>query len=390
MLRIEEAYKLVTGAVEPMGTEKVDIKECLHRVLTEDIVSDVDMPPFNKSAMDGFACRQDDLDDHLTIIETIPAGKAPEKNVGVGECSEIMTGAPVPEGADCVVKVEDTMIAENGKVVYTGKAGKSNIAYKAEDVSKGDILIEKGTFIEPQHIAVLAATGYANPLVSVRPEVGIISTGDEIVEPDEKPGISKIRNSNSYQLVAQVQKCGAIANYIGIARDTREATSRMISDALKDNDVVILTGGISMGQFDFIPLVFEELGVEVLFKTLAVQPGKPTLFGKKGEKRIFGLPGNPVSAFNTFDILVKPYLRLSMGSENAWKMVRLPMGKGYSRKKSNRDSFIPVEMREGKVYPKEYHGSAHIQALSSAYGFIMIPMGTSELKEGTAVDVRQI
>jgi molybdopterin molybdotransferase len=164
----------------------------------------------------------------------------------------------------------------------------------------------------------------------------------------------------------------------------------MISRALEENDVVLLTGGISMGQFDFIPSVFEDLGVEVLFKTLAVQPGKPTLFGKLGKKRIFGLPGNPVSAFNTFDILVKPYLRLSMGSENGWNIVRLPMGKDYSRKRSNRDSYIPVEMREGKVYPKEYHGSAHIQALSSAYGFIMIPMGTSELKEGTAVDVRQI
>jgi molybdopterin molybdotransferase len=390
MIRIEEAYKLVTGAVEPMGTEKVDIKDSLHRVLAEDIISDVDMPPFNKSAMDGYACREEDLGRPLLIIETIPAGKAPEKIVGAGECSEIMTGAPVPEGANCVVKVEDTTLDENGKMHFSGKTGKPNIAYRAEDVATGDVLIEKGTFLEPQHIAILAATGYSKPLVAQKPEVGIISTGDEIVEPDEQPGVSKIRNSNAYQLIAQVQKSGAEANYIGIAHDNEQASYDIISRALEENDVVMLTGGISMGQFDLIPGVFEKLGVEVLFKTLAVQPGKPTLFGKIGKKRIFGLPGNPVSAFNTFEILVKPYLRMSMGSSSGWNIVRLTMGKTYSRKKSSRDSFLPVEIKEGKVFPKEYHGSGHITALTKANGFIMVPMGTTELTERTAVDVRQI
>ena len=390
MIHIEEAYELVLGAVEPMGMERVDIKDCLHRVLAEDIVSDVDMPPFDKSAMDGFACRQADLDMPLTIIETIPAGKSPVKTLVSGQCSEIMTGAPLPEGADCVVKVEDTSIDANGCMIFKGKTGKSNIAYKAEDVSKGDILIEKGTFIEPQHIAILAATGYSKPSVSIKPVVGIISTGDEIVEPGEKPGSGKIRNSNSYQLIGQTQKCGAKANYIGIARDHKETTFDIISEAFKNNDVVILTGGISMGQFDFIPGIFEELGVEVLFQTLAVQPGKPTLFGKRGNKRIFGLPGNPVSAFNTFEILVKPYLRMSMGASSGWSIVKLPLGTSYSRKKSDRDSFIPVRIVDGKIYPEDYHGSAHIQALTNADGFIKVPFGTTQLEEGASLDVRQI
>jgi len=390
MIRIEEAYRLVTGAVEAMGTEKVDIKDSLHRVLAEDIISDVDMPPFDKSAMDGYACRTEDLDNPMLVIETIPAGKAPEKKISELECSAIMTGAPIPEGADCVIKVEDTHTNDEGRVVFTAKAGKSNIAFKAEDVSSGDVLISKGTFIEPQHIAILAATGYSNPLVSRKPSVGIISTGDEIVEPDEQPGIGKIRNSNSYQLIGQVKKCGALASYIGIARDNEEATFDIISKALAAHDVVILTGGISMGQFDFIPGVFKNLGVEVLFQTLAVQPGKPTLFGKINDKRIFGLPGNPVSAFNTFDLLVKPYIRLSMGGDKGWSTVSLKMGKKYSRKKSDRDSFIPVKIEEGKVYPNDYHGSAHIQALINADGFIMVPYGTTELEEGASVDVRQI
>lgn len=390
MIRIEEAYKLVTGAVEPMGTENVELNNSLHRVLAEDIISDVDMPPFDKSAMDGYACRKEDLKKALELIETIPAGKDPEKTIGPGQCSAIMTGAPVPDGADTVIKVEDTNIDATDKVIFSGTPGKSNISYKAEDVAIGDILIPKGTIIEPQHIAILAATGYASPLVSCKPSIAIISTGDEIVEPDEKPGSSKIRNSNAYQLYAQAIKCGASPTYIGIARDEEQATFDLIHKASLDHDVIILTGGISMGQFDFIPGVFEKLGVEVLFQTLAVQPGKPTLFGKLGNKRIFGLPGNPVSAFNTFDLLVKPYLCLSMGANNGWKVVRLPMGIAYSRKKTNRDSFIPVRVSEGKAYPNEYHGSAHIQALINADGFIMVPIGTDRLNEGELVDVRQI
>lgn len=390
MIRIEEAYKLVTEAVEPMGTGKVDIKDSLHRMLAEDIISDVDMPPFNKSAMDGYACKEKDLDKPLEIIESIPAGKAPEKRVENGQCSEIMTGAPVPEGVDCVIKVEDTIINEKGMVIFAGKTGSLNIAYKAEDVAKGELLIPKGTFLEPQHIAILASTGYASPLLARKPHVAIISTGDEIVEPDQEPGLSKIRNSNAYQLMAQLTKCGAIPEYMGIARDEKGATYDLISHAIKNHEVTILTGGISMGQYDFIPEVFEELGVEVLFKTIAIQPGKPTLFGKLGNKRIFGLPGNPVSAFNTFELLVRPYLRMSMGGESGWKVLQLPMGKTYSRKKSERDSFIPVKIEDGRVFPKDYHGSAHIQALIDADGFIMIPIGSTELKEGETVDVRQI
>ncbi|RLD31457.1 MAG: molybdopterin molybdenumtransferase MoeA, partial [Bacteroidetes bacterium] len=177
---------------------------------------------------------------------------------------------------------------------------------------------------------------------------------------------------------------------IGIARDNEQATYEIISAALAKYDVVMLTGGISMGQFDFIPKVFEKLGVEVMFQTLAVQPGKPTLFGKFGNKRIFGLPGNPVSAFNTFELLVRPYLRLSMGAASGWSIIKLTLGASYTRKKSDRDSFIPVKIEDGRVFPKDYHGSAHIQALTTADGFIMVPLGTTQLEEGISVDVRQI
>ena len=390
MISIEEAYELVTGAVVDLGSEQVELTDALHRVLAEDVISDVDMPPFDKSAMDGYACRHANLAQPLQIIETIAAGQYPKKTVEQGQCSAIMTGAPVPEGADCVIKVENTWLDENGHVIFTGTPGKSNISFKAEDVTIGELLVAQGTFLEPQHIAVLAATGYARPKVALKPHVAVISTGDEIVEPHEKPGMSKIRNSNAYQLLAQAEICGATATYMGIARDTEDETFQLIGKALKEHDVVILSGGISMGQFDFIPGVFERLGVEILFQTLAVQPGKPTVFGKLGTKRIFGLPGNPVSAFNTFELLVRPYLRQAMGAAEGWKIVRLAMGRDFTRRRSERDSFIPVLVSEGKVFPKEYHGSGHIHALTDAFGFIRIPRGTTELKEGEWVDVRQI
>ncbi len=390
MIRIEEAYRMVMESVEPIPAERAGILDALHRVLAEDVISDVDMPPFDKSAMDGYACRMADLGQPLTLIETIPAGKAPEREISRGTCAEIMTGAPVPRGADCVIKVEDTRTDIDNRIIFTGNPGKTNISFRSEDVARGDILLKKGTFLEPQHLAILAATGYASPLLAVRPSAAIISTGNEIVEPHEQPGLSKIRNSNAYQLIAQVKKCGALPAYMGIAPDEEQATSELLQQALDKHDLIILTGGISMGKFDFIPLVFEKMGVEVLFRTLAVQPGKPTLFGRIGKKRIFGLPGNPVSAFNTFDMLVKPYLRLSMGSDPAIKTISLPMGVRYSRRKSQRDSFIPVSIDGGKVYPIEYHGSGHLVSLSRADGFIKIPNGTSSLEEGALTDVRQI
>jgi molybdopterin molybdotransferase len=390
MIRIEEAYNVVTGAVEPMPVERTGILNALHRVLAEDVISDVDMPPFDKSAMDGYACRAADLDQPLSLIETIPAGKAPQLEISPGTCAEIMTGAPVPMGADCVIKVEDTHTDGMNRIIFTGKPGKTNISFRAEDVACGDLLLKKGTFLEPRHLAILASAGYASPLLAVRPSVAIISTGDEIVEPHEQPGLSKIRNSNAYQLFAQVLKCGALPAYMGIAPDEEQATFELLSKAVDKHELTIITGGISMGKFDFIPRVFEKMGVEILFRTLAVQPGKPTLFGRIGKKRIFGLPGNPVSAFNTFDMLVKPYLRLSMGSDPAIKTISLPMGVRYSRRKSERDSFIPVIIKEGKVYPLEYHGSGHLFSLSMTDGFIKIPMGTTSLEEGVFTDVRQI
>ncbi len=391
MILFEEAYRIVIDSAYTMGVEKVSINDSLGRVLAEDVISDMNMPPFDKSAMDGFACKKEDIKNELKVIETIPAGTAPKNKVGKGQCSRIMTGAMLPEGADCVLMVEYTQEVSENVIKFTQENTKSNICYQAEDVKVNDIVLNKEIIIQSQHIAVLSSVGCIEPLVAKQPRVGILSTGDEIVEPNTKPGISQIRNSNAYQLIAQVSKMGAVPNYMGIIEDSEEATHNAIIKAINENDVVILTGGVSMGDFDFVPKVLKRAGVDIKFQQVAVQPGKPTTFGIHKKALIFGLPGNPVSSFIQFELLTKPLLYKLMGIDHKPVAIKLPMGQEYIRKRSERESWIPVNIADnGKIIPVEYHGSAHIYSLQNADGIISIPIGKTILKEGDIVDVRQI
>lgn len=373
-----------------LNHKKVKLGRVLNRILAEDVISDTDMPPFNKSAMDGYACRLEDIKNELEVIEIIPAGKPPQKSISKNLCSKIMTGAMLPQGADCVIMVEHTEITPDKKVLFLKETTKDNIAYKSEDIKIGDVVLRKGTLIKPQHIAVLASVGCVNPVVFRQARVGIISTGDEIVEPKYKPGLSQIRNSNAYQLIAQVEKMGAIPKYFGITRDDEQASYKIIEKALNGSDVLLLTGGVSMGDFDFIPEIFDKLKVRQLFQKLAVKPGKPTIFGIRDKKFVFGLPGNPVSSFNIFELLTKPFIYKMMGYDYKPLNIKMPLGKTYKRKKSDRKSFIPVKIKNGLVFPLEYHGSAHINALSDADGLIAVPIGKMILDKGDLIDVRQI
>ena len=391
MILLEKALKIVLDSAFELGIEKVSLNNSLNRILAKDILSDMDMPPFDKSAMDGYACRKQDLKNELKIVETIIAGKAPEKGIQKNQCSKIMTGSMVPEGADCVIMVEHTKEIGENKIVFTEEKTNQNIAFKAEDINTGDVVLKKGILIRAQHIAVLASVGCTMPSVYKRIKVGVISTGSELVEPDKKPGLSQIRNSNAYQLISQIEQIGCIPNYVGIAIDTPEASLKAIKTALNENDVILLSGGVSMGEFDFIPDILKELNVKIFFQTLAVQPGKPTVFGMKEKKFIFGLPGNPVSSFNIFELLSKPLLYKMMGYNYKPLSIKLPLAKSYERKKAKRLSFIPVKITdEGKVLPIEYHGSAHSKALVNADGLISVPIGVTKINEGELVDVRQI
>ncbi|MGE0088388.1 MAG: gephyrin-like molybdotransferase Glp [Bacteroidales bacterium] len=390
MITIEKAYQTVIGKSYTLETEKIDFIDSVGRILAEDVTSDIEMPPFDKSSMDGYACRRADVDNTLEIIEIIPAGKTPTKRIGPNQCAKIMTGAPVPEGADFIAMVEYAEEIDDKYVKINKITQRNNISYRAEDVKIDQLVLQKGIKIKPQHIAVFASVGYTNVLVTKQPRVAIISTGDELVEPHKKPGISQIRNSNGYQLITQVKSCGAIANYIGIADDTPEDTFNKVSKALSENDLVLLTGGVSMGSFDFVPEVLKKAGIEILFDSIAVTPGKPTTFGVTGKKFCFGLPGNPVSSFIQFELLVKPLIYKLMGFDFQPLDIQMPMGIEFKRKKTDRKAYIPVFIKDGEVFPVEYHGSAHIHALSFAHVIIAFPIGVDTLLKGEIVHVRQI
>ncbi len=391
MIPFEKAYDIVMSSFFRTGNEVISYSDSLDRVLAGDVVSDMDMPPFDKATVDGFACRKADLENDLEIIETIPAGKWPEKQVEEKQCSRIMTGATIPSGADCVIMVEDIEILHSGKVRFKSNFTRENIAIKGEDVKKGEIVLKAGIRIKPQEIAVMASVGDAFVKVSKMPRIAVISSGSELVEPSLIPGLSQIRNSNASQLMAQIKTAGAEGKYYGIAKDDENDTLSLVSRAIGENDMMIITGGVSMGDFDFVPSVLEKAGVKILFTRVAIQPGKPTTFGLHPKAIVFGLPGNPVSAFIQFELLIRPLILKMMGHNWQPVVFRLPMNKKFIRRSIERMMIIPVTITDkGRVSPVEYHGSAHISAIPGAWGIIAIPVGKKIIEKGEIVSVRQI
>jgi molybdopterin molybdotransferase len=389
MIRFEEALELVNGTIFRMPFETVGLRNCAGRVLASDVYSDMDMPPFNKSAVDGYACRKDDLGLDMKVIEVVPAGKAPDRVVNQGQCSKLMTGGMVPEGADTVVMIEDVLEVSSDLIRFIADKTAANIAFRAEDIKKGDLVLQKGRSIQPQDIAVLASVGCNEPEVSKKPRLGIISTGDELVEPGEKPAPAQIRNSNAWQLIAQAEKAGCEVTYYGIVADTREATLEMIRSAGSGNDIIVITGGVSVGDFDFVPEMIEKAGFHIKFHKLAVQPGKPTLFAASGNQFLFGLPGNPVSSFVQFEILVGELIRKITGNLEKDRFVALTLGADLKRRNISRKSFVPVRITDGTiVHPVEYHGSAHIHSFVGADGIVAVEIGQSDIMKGTQVHVR--
>jgi molybdopterin molybdotransferase len=391
MISFEEAYKIVMDNVHETGSEKIAFVDSCMRILAEDVFSDIDMPPFNRSAVDGYACHSGDLSNILEVVEVIAAGKEPLQKVGKDECSKIMTGAIVPEGCDLVFMVEESEKSGDNKVKFIGKNSKVNLSLKGEDVKKGDQVLKKGKVILPQDIALLASVGHTQVLVGKKPVIGIISTGDELIDPSGIPGISQIRNSNSYQLSAQTERAGGVSIDYGIAPDNEQMTYAIIKRAINECDVLLLTGGVSMGDFDFVPGVLKNAGVEILFDRVNVQPGKPTTFGIHPKCAVFGLPGNPVSSFIQFEMLVRPFVSRMAGHSLIPRELSLPMAVNYERKSDSRKGFIPVAINNKmEVMPVDYHGSAHIAALSDADGIIVMEPGVKSLMKGAVVNVRQI
>jgi molybdopterin molybdotransferase len=393
MIDLKEALRIVLDAARPLSSERTDLDAVMNRVLAEDVASDVDLPPFDASTVDGYACRRADLAGDLTVVETIPAGARPTKTVAPHQCAKIMTGATVPPGADYVAMIEQVDSVGADVIRVKGEQPFNNIRSKGSETSAGQVVLKRGRRIKAQHIGMLASVGCLRPLVTRKPKVALIATGDELVDPADKPGPSQIRNSNSPQLTAQLAAMGIAVNDYGMARDVQSEVSRKLAAALLENDVVLISGGVSVGDFDFVPSVLRQHDVELLFDKVAVQPGKPTVFGRSERGYCFGLPGNPVSTFVIFELLVKPCLWKLMGHTYTPLTVSLPVyGGGVIRKRHlDRQSWIPVRIREDRaVETVEYHSSAHTAALCEADGLLALDIGVAQIEQGTAAEVRLI
>ncbi len=324
-LSVREALDRILGALGPLGAEAVPLPDALGRVLAEPIVSPIDQPPWTNSGMDGFACRAEDVRGAtaaeprlLRIVEEVPAGAFPTRRVGPGEGVRLMTGAPVPEGADSVVRLEHTRPVSPGVVAVERDldAGR-NLRERGEDLGAGRVVLEAGTLIRPAEIGILATVGRAEVPVQRRARVAILSNGDELVDLDGFDQVlqgKRIVNSNSYGLAAAVRLAGGDPVPLGIARDTRPSLREHIARAA-GADVLITTAGASVGDLDLMKDVLEELGYRLDFWRVQVQPGSPLSFGFLGDVPVFGLAGNPVSALVTFEVFVRPALRKLHGRQ---------------------------------------------------------------------------
>ncbi len=389
MISFEKALNIALKNSIRLEKENVSLQDALYRVLAEEVQADRDMPPFNKSAVDGYACKAPEDNQTLRVTETIPAGKTPAKAIKPGTCSKIMTGAEVPAGADWVVMVEDIQEVGGNTIKILNKGRKSNIAKKAEDLKKGEKVLSSGTFLRPKHIGILASFGISDPAVFKQPAVNIIPTGNELVEPGQVPGKGEIRNSNASQLLAQFRSAGINAHYQGIVSDKKDNVREVLSHSARDYTLTVLTGGVSMGDYDFVPGMMEKAGIEILFHKIAIKPGKPTILGRKKDHLVIGLPGNPVSTFLQFELLIKPVLFKMMGATYAPVQIKLPLGEDLKSKRDNRDSWKPVQIIEGKIYSLDYHGSGHLHVLQKTDGFICIKAETERIEKNTMIDVRQ-
>lgn len=396
---LRDAQNTVLAATELLGLEKVSLLEALDRVLGEDIIAIRDNPPWDNSAMDGFAVRWEDIkQEHaitkpavLTVIEDVPAGKVASKTVGRGQAIRIMTGAPIPKGADTVVKVEDTEPSADSVRIFKTVDRGANIRPQGEDVKKGDGIIAKGTQLRSAEVGMLAVLAKSFVLVHQRPRVAVLSTGDELADLDERFDETKIVNSNSYGIAAAVREAGGIPILLGIAKDQPSALKEKIAHGL-NADILVLSGGVSMGDYDFTKAVFKELGAEMNFWKLAIRPGQPLAFGKIKGKLAFGLPGNPVSSMVTFEQLVRPALLKMSGLRSYGRPTAQALFQETFSKRPDRRHFLRgILSRENgvlKVRTTGDQGSGILTSMVKANCLIDVPEETERLNPGDVVIVQ--
>jgi len=380
------------------GMEEVSIVNGLNSVLFSDIYANTDLPPYDRSAMDGYAVRSEDIEKAsedipiaLNIIDMVLAGSVSEKEAGHGKAIKIMTGGKVPAGADTVVMKEFT--EEDGDIVkvYKGVTKGKNICYRGEDIKKGRIVLKKGSKITPAVIALCASLGISKVSVYKKPKVAILTLGNELLDIDEELRDGKIRDSNKYALISQVNECGIYPVILERADDTFEDIYKKVIEGL-NWDLLLTSGGISVGDFDLVKKVFEEAGVKIFFDKVAIKPGKPIVFGKKDKTLVFGLPGNPVSTMITFYEFVKPVILKFMGREDISLRETEAILDEDITIKPGRVKILRVRTikRDNKIFVSMsgHQGSANLLSLALSDAFLKIPADKTEIKRGTKVTIQ--
>ncbi len=397
ILTFEQALQTIkeklSAAAPSIPTETLPLAEVFGRILAEEVFADRDLPPFHRSARDGFAVRSGDftaLPVTLKCIGEVRAGGYFHGSVGQGQCVSIMTGAPLPDGADAVVMLEDAQVEDSQVIFQKPIRAFENVIHKASEAAQGERVLSSGQSLGAGEIGLLAALGKVSVKVFRKPLVAVLATGDELVDMNQKPEWFQIRNSNSALLAAQIAQAGGIAQIFETAPDEKTALRRLIEQGFIA-DLLLLSGGVSAGKYDLVEQVLAELGAEFYFQKVAIRPGMPVVFGRAGEKFFFGLPGNPVSTYVTFRLFVRPTIRALSGAPFAKPLfLRARLASSVSRK-PNLTTFVPawVDSREGvpTVDLVKWQGSGDLVGLTAANSFLVVHPEQAHLEAGDWADV---
>jgi len=392
MLSVQAAQELVLRNASRLPPASATLSHALLGLtLAEAITSPLDSPPFAKALVDGYAVRCEDGTVARRVIEEVVAGQVPRIPLSTGHATRIMTGAPLPEGADAVVMQERTELRPEGFVALqeSPRPGQ-NIMPRGREMRRGETVLAPGKPLQPQHLGLLATLGRTSVQIVARPRVAILATGDELVEPELDPGPGQIRNSNGPLLMGLTARAGGTPVYLGIASDDAEKLKQLVARGL-EADVLLLSGGVSAGKLDLVPAVLEAEGVNPVFHKVFMKPGKPLFLGTLGRRLVFGLPGNPVSTFAGFELFVRPALRALMGYDDPLPRVVTARLQQAHRHQSDRPTYHPAVLGEDAggrwTRPVPWFGSPDLRAVCAADGLCVFEAGTRDFAAGEKVPV---
>jgi molybdopterin molybdotransferase len=390
----DEALTIIDAIETRLPTEIVALDRALGRVPAADPVSRVDQPPFDKSTMDGFAYASADGElaragDEFRIVRSIAAGGAPGARLGLGECARIMTGAPIPQGAAAVHRLELAR-AVGDRASIAAPEAEPNIARAASNRPAGEAIFQRRE-LRPQDIGILAANGIAEIEVVRRPVVRVLSTGDELAAADGAAlGEWRIYDSNGPQLVAQAAAAGCEASFGGIVPDDEAALRAAIDEASRTADLIIVSGGVSAGDFDYVPAAARLAGFDLLFHGIAMKPGKPAFLARRGDRFLYGAPGNPLAAFVGFEVMIRPLLARLAGLLFRPAAARVRLGGAISGRDAERVEFLPVKLRDGLAFPLRCSNSTMLDALAEADALVRLEIGRARAEIGEELDARLV